>query len=71
MAELSTRIEAADDDDGSRYYEHWLGALEALVISAGFADRAALDEGSGAWAEAYRSTPHGRPVELPTSLLKD
>ena len=62
--ELAARIEAAGDDDGSHYYEHWLDALEALVVSKGLTDRDALDERKDAWADAYASTPHGRPVEL-------
>jgi nitrile hydratase accessory protein len=61
---LSARIRSAGPDDGSRYYERWLEALEALVVSTGMADRAALDERKEAWADAYRSTAHGKPVQL-------
>lgn len=70
-AELAARIEAAGDDDGSHYYEHWLGALEALVVAKGLTDRAALDERKDAWADAYSATPHGRPVELPAGKPAD
>jgi nitrile hydratase accessory protein len=56
---------AGEPDDGSRYYEHWLAALETLVTAKGLADPAALITRKEAWTEAYRSTPHGRPVELP------
>ncbi|HTM50713.1 MAG TPA: nitrile hydratase accessory protein [Bryobacteraceae bacterium] len=67
-AALAGELKAAEDrgepDDGSRYYQHWLAALERLVTSRGLADRAALVERKEAWAEAYRRTPHGRPVEL-------
>jgi nitrile hydratase accessory protein len=67
---LSERLRAAGpDDDGSRYYEHWLAALEELVTAKKLAGAAALDERKQAWAEAYRRTPHGRPVELVTELL--
>ena len=52
-------------DDGARYYEHWLAALERLVIAKGLSSRAALDQRKEAWAGAYRHTPHGKPVELP------
>ena len=55
---------AAPPDDGDRYYEHWLAALERLVTEKGLADRAALALRKSAWAEAYHHTPHGKPVEL-------
>jgi nitrile hydratase accessory protein len=67
-ATLAGELKAAEDrgepDDGSRYYQHWLAALERLVTSKGLADAAALVERKEAWAEAYRRTPHGKPVEL-------
>src|SRR5882672_3366254 len=52
------------DNDGSHYYHHWLAALERLVTAKGLTDPAALRERKDAWAEAYRRTPHGKPVEL-------
>ncbi|MBV9250778.1 MAG: nitrile hydratase accessory protein [Acetobacteraceae bacterium] len=52
-------------DDGSHYYDYWLLALEQLCLSKGLAKALALNERRLAWAEAYRCTPHGRPVELP------
>jgi nitrile hydratase accessory protein len=51
-------------DDGSKYYEHWLVALERLSIAKGLTDVAALDRRTSGWADAYRRTPHGQPVEL-------
>lgn len=51
-------------DDGSHYYSHWLKALEALVITRGLANAEALLERKEAWTDAYRHTPHGKPVEL-------
>jgi nitrile hydratase accessory protein len=51
-------------DDGSHYYDHWLSALERLCLSKGLTNLQVLNERSMAWAEAYRRTPHGRPVEL-------
>jgi hypothetical protein len=51
---------------GARYYEHWLMALERLVTAKHLLDAAAIDRRKVAWAEAYRSTPHGQPVVLPT-----
>lgn len=67
-AELAAELKAAADrgepDDGTRYYEHWLAALERMVTQKGLTDVAALDERKNAWADAYRHTPHGKPVEL-------
>jgi nitrile hydratase accessory protein len=51
-------------DDGSHYYHCWLAALERLVIAKGLSDRAAMLARKEAWANAYRHTPHGKPVEL-------
>lgn len=51
-------------DDGSRYYHCWLAALERLVVSKNLSSREALADQKEAWAEAYRNTPHGMPVEL-------
>jgi nitrile hydratase accessory protein len=63
---LSERLKAAGpDDDGSGYYEHWLAALEGLVTTKSLAAATELADRKHAWAEAYRHTPHGRPVELP------
>src|SRR5437899_3271416 len=63
-AALAEEIKAAPDDDGSRYYQHWLAALEKLVAAKGLSDPAAMLARKEAWAEAYRRTPHGKPVEL-------
>jgi nitrile hydratase accessory protein len=65
-AELKAASDRGEPDDGSRYYHHWLAALEGLVTSRGLADRTALLERKQAWADAYRHTPHGKPVELGT-----
>lgn len=54
-------------DDGSRYYEHWLAALEKLVIEKHLSDGAALAERKAAWVQAYLRTPHGKPVLLTPS----
>jgi len=67
-AALGTELRAAADrgepDDGSRYYEHWLAALERLVTSTGLTDAATLAARKGEWERAYRETPHGQPIEL-------
>ena len=61
---LSAVLREAPPHDGSSYYAHWLAALERLCISKSLAEPQALDARAHAWAEAYRTTPHGRPVEL-------
>ena len=62
---LSERLAAAGPgDDGARYYEHWLAALESLVTAKNLAAGAELADRKHAWEDAYRRTPHGRPVEL-------
>ncbi len=70
-AELAADLKAASDrgepDDGTRYYEHWLAALERLVTAKGLSDKQALSARKEAWADAYRHTPHGKPVELGAS----
>ena len=62
--ELQAAAKRGEQDDGSRYYEHWLAALERLVTAKGLTDQNALLTRREAWAEAYRATPHGTPVEL-------
>ena len=63
-AELRAAADRGEPDDGSRYYEHWVAALERLVASKGLSDASALGARKEAWADAYRHTPHGKPVEL-------
>ena len=63
-AELAAAAARGEPDDGSRYYHHWLAALERLAKAKGLADGASLAARKAAWAEAYRSTPHGKPVVL-------
>jgi nitrile hydratase accessory protein len=62
--ELKAAADRGEPDDGSHYYEHWLAALERLVTAKGLSDPTALLTRKEAWAEAYRHTPHGKPVEL-------
>src|ERR1700675_4985318 len=67
-AALATELKDAKDrgepDDGSRYYHYWLAALERLVTAKGLTDPQTMLARKEAWADAYRHTPHGKPVEL-------
>jgi nitrile hydratase accessory protein len=65
--ELKTAADRGEPDDGSRYYHHWLAALERLVTAKRLSDPRAMLERKEAWAEAYRRTPHGKPIELSAS----
>jgi nitrile hydratase accessory protein len=62
--ELNISAGRGESDDGSRYYHCWLTALERLVVAKRLSDPAALLARKEAWADAYRRTPHGEPVEL-------
>jgi hypothetical protein len=67
---LKSAADRGEPDDGSRYYHYWLAALERLVTAKGLTDAAALQARKEAWADAYRHTPHGKPVELSKSSGK-
>jgi nitrile hydratase accessory protein len=62
--ELKFAAARGEPDDGSRYYHYWLAALERLVVAKALSDPTALLARKEAWADAYRHTPHGKPVEL-------
>jgi nitrile hydratase accessory protein len=64
--EIAAARTRGEPDDGTRYYYFWLAALEKLVTAKGLTDPHALAERKEAWADAYRHTPHGKPVELRT-----
>ena len=62
--QLQAAVRRGEPDDGSRYFEHWIAALEHLVVDKNLTDLTALSERKKAWADSYRHTPHGHPVEL-------
>jgi len=51
-------------DDGSRYYERWLGALEKLVAQKHVVGEADLSRRVDEWDHAAKATPHGKPIVL-------
>jgi nitrile hydratase accessory protein len=64
-AALSAEIKAhGGDDDGARYYEFWLHALEDLLVAKGAASSAHVDDLAAAWSRAAEATPHGAPITL-------
>ena len=62
--ELKAAADRGEPDDGSHYYEHWLAALERLVTDRRLSTRDELQQRKDDWADAYRHTPHGKPVQL-------
>jgi nitrile hydratase accessory protein len=63
--ELKSAADRGHPDDGSSYYEYWLAALERLVTAKGLSNPNEMLARKEAWADAYRHTPHGKPVDLP------
>ncbi len=61
---LSAQIAASGSNDGGRYYEAWLAALESLAALKGLAQPTELERRKAEWDQAYRTTPHGEPVAL-------
>jgi len=62
--ELAGSKARGDPDDNASYYLCWLAALERMVVSKGLSDLTEMAMRKEAWADAYRHTPHGQPVEL-------
>ena len=63
-AELAAARDRGEQDDGSRYYHHWLAALEKLVAEKGLLTSEQLAARQDEWERAARETPHGEPIEL-------
>jgi nitrile hydratase accessory protein len=69
LAKVLREVRDRDEkDDGSRYYEHWLTALERLITAKQLLSTSDLERRKAAWVQAYLSTPHGHPVELQDEL---
>ncbi len=63
-AEIAAASERGEVDDGRRYYEHWLAALEKLVAEKGLVPGEELRMRKAEWDLAARETPHGQPIVL-------
>ena len=64
VAALSRELARHPDDDGSGYFLHWVSALETLATDRGLVTVVDMASRKDEWAQAYRHTPHGEPVEL-------
>lgn len=69
-AEIKASQTAGDPDLGNTYYQHWLKALERLVVGKGVATSHSLHAMAHAWEEAARATPHGEPIVLHSESAK-
>ena len=58
-ARLTRPIDGSND-----YYTVWLHALIELISAKGITDLEAIFDVQNHWADAYRNTPHGKPVNL-------
>ena len=65
---LSQEIKAAGAGD---YYDHWLHALEHLVVQKQVTTQDRLYEVRDAWERAAHATPHGEPIDLANDPLMD
>jgi nitrile hydratase accessory protein len=63
-AEIAAARDRGEHDDGSRYYHHWLAALEKLATDRGLVLADELARRRDEWDRAARETPHGKPIEL-------
>lgn len=61
---LSNALAADPLDNGARYYEHWVEALEHVVTVRAVVTPGDLAQRKEDWTQAYQRTPHGRPVDL-------
>ena len=53
--------------DGSDYYVNWVTALEQILKHKNLADALSLASLKAEWEQAYKLTPHGKPVSLTKS----
>ncbi len=62
LSEQVHRDEAAAD--GHDYYQHWLAALERILVDKGVAGLDEIDALTVAWQRAALATPHGKQILL-------
>jgi len=66
-SEIAAARSAGQTDDGTDYYQHWLNALEKIVVEHGIGTTRQLHELEHAWEAAAARTPHGQPIKLSPS----
>ena len=68
--EIAAAKERGEADDGTRYYEHWLAALEKIAAAKSLVSTPELATRKDEWDRAARATPHGQPVLLPNRRVE-
>ena len=58
-----------DEDRGDTYYNHWMNALERIMIERGIVDAETLEQQQQLWELAISKTPHGVALELENAYL--
>lgn len=53
-----------DPDLGNTYYDHWLDALEAMILNKRLGNSEDLAKLYAQWKSAASTTPHGQPITL-------
>lgn len=66
-AEIADARQRGEPDLGDTYYEHWLNALEKIVVAKGLASHDELGQLKQDWIHSTLATPHGQPIELKRS----
>ena len=65
LGEQISKVKLRRHIDGSNdYYNLWLQALIELISTKGLTDEETILVVQNRWADAYRNTPHGKPVKL-------
>jgi nitrile hydratase accessory protein len=49
-------------EDGSDYFDCWVAALSAILVSRGVADADTILALQQSWQRAAEATPHGKPI---------
>jgi len=57
------------NEDGDKYYHHWLSALEKLMGKKSIIDPVVLKQREEQWHRAAHATPHGEPILLTNDPL--
>ena len=65
IGEQINKVKLTRSIDGSNdYYKIWLQALIELISTKGITEAEAISDLQNRWANAYITTPHGKPVKL-------